>query len=209
MFKPTLIVLATACAAASATAATSAQELQYRVTVLSRNAVVFEGEGRTGTERPLELRQYVLARDNAGQGRSFVDSGVRVVVQPARRDAAAVSSRVTLGVPGQAAEAVANVELKLGEEWSADLGGYTVRLVATAVQPKASPAMPEDFAYIAPSLNLGSLALPNVWFDRQSYQVANAVLDRPADQQFATALVAPKAAARAFDVAPTLYAAQR
>lgn len=211
MLKPTLLALCLACMAAASPAAASsgAQDVQYHVTVMDRSAVVFEGEGRVVADRALELRQYVLARDNAGRGQSFVDSGIKVVVQQTHHDDLGASSQLTLDVAGLTHEARTTVELKLGEESTAEMGGYTVKVFATPVLPKESPAMPEDFAYLAPSLSMGSLALPNVWFDRSSYQLANAVLARPADGRFAAVLMAPAAVARSFEAEPLLYAAQR
>lgn len=211
MFKPTLLALSLACLAAAspAVASSGVQDVQYHVTVMNRSAVVFEGEGRVTADRALELRQFVLARDNAGQGKSFVDSGVKVVVQQTRHDDLSASSQLTLDIAGLTKEASAAVDLKLGEESTAEMGGYTVKVYATAVQPKESPAMPEDFAYLAPSFSMGSLALPNVWFDRSSYQLANAVLARPAGGQFAAVLVAPTNVAHALDAEPLLYAARR
>lgn len=201
MFKPALFAVSLVCTAlaTSAVAAPTAPDadasaaVQYRVTVLSRDAVVFEGEGRADAGSPLELRQYVLARDNAGHGQSFVDSGIKIVLR---------SSQVSLDVAGQGFEAP--VTVKLDDEAVAMLGGYTVKIAASAVQPKTSPVLPEDFAYLAPSLSLESLALPNVAFDRGSYQLANAVLERPVGNQASAVLVAPRNVARAANANPLL-----
>lgn len=203
MFKPALFALALlgTLSAAPASAAvndeldTAAAPLQYRVTVLNRGVAMFEGEGRMGAGSPLELRQFVLARDNAGGGQSFVDSGIAVVLRQVHRDAGAVESSVNLSVAGQRFDAPVN--LKLGEETTATLGGYLVKIEAAAVQPKEAPLLPEDFAYLAPSLNVESLSLPNVAFDRGAYQVANAVLERAPGAQASAMLVAPKNVARA------------
>lgn len=201
MFKPALSACGLVCMALanSAVAASSALEadasaaVQYHVTVLNHDAVVYEGEGRADAGRSLELRQYVLARDNAGHGQSFVDSGVKIVLR---------ASQVNLDVAGQGFEAP--VAIKLDDETVAMLGGYMVKISASVVQPKASPALPEDFAYLAPSLSMESLALPNVAFDRGAYQVANAVLERPVGNQASAALVAPRNVARAADASPVL-----
>ncbi len=211
MLKSTLLALSLSClfAASPSVASSGVQDVQYHVTVMKRSAVVFEGEGRVIADRALELRQFVLARDNAGRGQSFVDSGIKVVVRQTHHDDLSASSHLTLDVDGLTLEAGAAVDLKLGEESTAEMGGYTVKVFATPVLPKESPAMPEDFAYLAPSLSMGSLALPNVWFDRSSYQLANAVLARPADGRFAVVLVAPTYMARSLEAEPLLYAARR
>lgn len=214
MFKTTVLALGLACAsvapalAASSSETPSDQDVTYHVTVLSkRGNVVFEGEGRVDSAAPLVLRQFVLARDNAGGGRAFVDSGIKIELQQSRHDDASVTSRLALDMAGWDHEATATVDLKLGEESAAGLNGYTVKVVATAVQHKVSPLLPEDFAYLAPSLNMESTALPNVRFDRNGYQVANAVLDRPAGQSVA-ALVAPSSVAAREADAPQLVAAR-
>lgn len=204
------IGLISAVIAPAALAAPDAPDLQYHVTVSSHGAVMFEGEGRTGAERPLELRQFVLSQDNAGHGESFVDSGVKVVLRPLQRDAAHVSAQLALDVVGMPRAAQATVEARLGDAASAELAGYTVTLVATALPSRTSPPVPEDFAYLAPSLDMASLVLPHVRFDRASYQVANAQLQRADGERFAAVLVAPKTVARAGDfAAPLLYTAER
>ncbi|WP_374590762.1 hypothetical protein [Aquabacterium sp.] len=209
MLKPALFALGSlgALSAIPAVAASSESDaatapLQYRVTVLHRGVAMLEGEGRVGAGNPLELRQFVLSRDNAGRGQSFVDSGVSVVLIQVHRDAGVVESSVNLDVAGQHFDAP--VSLKSGDEITARLGSYLVKIEASEVQPKEAPLLPEDFAYLAPSLSVESLSLPNVAFDRGAYQVANAVLERAPGAQASAMLVAPKNVARVADAAQLL-----
>jgi len=213
MFKPALFALgllgslsAVSAHAASDEADVAASPLQYRVTVLHRGVPMFEGEGRMGAGDPLALRQFVLARDNEGRGQSFVDSGVSVVLRQMHRDTGAVASTVNLDVDGQHFDAPISLKLvdEASSETTATLGGYLVKIEASVVQPKAAPLLPEDFAYLAPSLSMESLSLPNVAFDRGAYQVANAVLERGPGSLASATLVAPKNVARAADAAPLL-----
>lgn len=201
--------------------AQDAQDVQYHVTVSAHGAVIFEGEGRAEAQRPLELRQFVLAQDNAGHGQAFVDSGVKVVLRQLHRDAAQVSSQLALEVAGVAGGAQAvTVASRLGDAARAELAGYTVTLVASAMPSRVSPPLPEDFAYLAPSLQLDGLNLPRVQFDRGAYQLANARLQRTDGERYALVRPAPTSqpgqpgqpdtavAARLLQ-APLLYTAQR
>lgn len=172
-------------------------DIEYQVTLLSRRTVVFEGSGQAAAQQALALTSHVLAADNAGHGAVFVDSGFKVVLKPEAGDDQTVSTSVAVTAPtnaaapaGPAKQAETKLNLRLGEEATMPIAGYVLKVKAVAAAPLPQRSLPEDFAYLAPSLEANAATLPHVRFDRQAYQVANAVPELSAGTQTAR-LVAP------------------